>query len=33
MVNANTLKVSMPWGEEMLDLPLKNIIVFRFTEE
>jgi len=28
MVDASTLKISMPWGEETLNLPLEDILVF-----
>ncbi|MDR0286956.1 MAG: hypothetical protein LBI03_04505 [Clostridiales bacterium] len=28
MINSNTLKISMPWGNEMLKLPLKDTLIF-----
>lgn len=33
MVNDNTLKISMPWGDEMLHLPLNDLIVFTQKDE
>ena len=33
MINDNRLKISMPWGEETLDFPMKDLIIFEQKNE